>query len=192
MIVGVPSTQQALGPLEPVVERSRPVLAAAARALRGLGRLLQVASLAGVAGTVLLTLGLVRVAGWWGLLGLATGVLPWRGWLVGHHAVAGGGLLADPGRVAVAARSAAGHGRQWLDHVSGLGSAARARRFGALLGSVMGAGRSMWRVASPDVEGVAALRELAIWPKTIAGLGAALACPLLLLIGLVAAAASLL
>jgi hypothetical protein len=188
---GMPSAQQARAAIDPLVERSRPVLAGAGRVLRYVGRLVEVAALSGVVGAALLTLGLVRVAGWWGLLGLAAGILPWRGWLVGHHAVVGSGLLADPGRVAAVARESAGQGRQWLEHVADLRAAGRGRRAGPLARAVVGTGRSVWSILSPDIEGASNLRELAIWPKTVSGLACAAACPILLLIGLVAALASL-
>jgi hypothetical protein len=187
----MPSTQLVQGRFDPLVDRSRPVLAAVARTLRVAGRIVQVLSLTGVAGTLLLTAGLLHAAGWWGLIGLLAGVVPWRAWLVGHHAVAGAGLLADPGRVHAAARASAGSGREWLSHVSALHAATRGRRFGAAARAVVGSGRSVWGVVSPNIEGAEGLRELAVWPKTVAGLTAAVACPVLVLVGALVAVVSL-
>jgi hypothetical protein len=187
----MPSAQAVQQRFDPLVERSRPVLLAVSRGLRIAGRAVQALSLTGAVGAALLTFGLVRAAGWWGLVGLLAGVFPWRGWLVGHHAVAGSGLLADPGRVNAAARASAGSGREWLGHVSALRAATRGRRFGSAARAVIGSGRSVWGVVSPNIEGAEGLRELAIWPKTVAGLGAAVACPVLLLVGALVALVSL-
>jgi hypothetical protein len=51
--------------------------------------------------------------------------------------------------------------------------------------AAIGAGRSLWRVVGPDVEGADDLRELAIWPRTLAMAAAGVLSPLLLAIALV-------
>lgn len=65
----------------------------------------------------------------------------------------GAGLLGDPRRVLTAVKASGQAGRDWLDHMSALGGAAKARRAGGVARSAVGAGRSLWRAVGPDVEG---------------------------------------
>ncbi len=172
--------------------RAQPVLNLAATTLGGLGRLVVVASLVGAAGAVLLVLLGVSAFGWSGLLLGLFGLAPLAGWRVGRRAVRGAGLLGDPHRVLAAVKASGQSGRDWLDHMSALGGAAKARQARAVARSAIGAGRSLWRAVGPDVEGADDLRALALWPRTVAMTIAGLLSPILLPIALVWALLALL
>jgi hypothetical protein len=166
-----------------------PLLAAFARALRIAGRAVQGLGATGVLGTLLLMWAFVHAAGWIGLLAVVAGVFPWRALVLGHHAVAGAGLLGNPQRLQEAARSMSGSGRQWIDQVQQLRAGGRQTgRFSGAAKLVLGTGRSVWSALSPSVDGASSLRELAIWPKTISGLTAAAISPAILLVGAIGAA----
>jgi len=172
--------------------RARPVLNVVAKTLTGLGRLVIVASLLGAAGALLLVLLAVRAWGGPGLLLSLLGLVPLAGWRVGRRAVRGAGLLGDPHRVLAAVKASGQSGRDWLDHMSDLGGAAKARHGRGVARSAIGAGRSLWRAVGPDVEGADDLRALALWPRTVAMTIAGLLSPVLLPIALVWALLALL
>jgi hypothetical protein len=173
------------GGVDQGLTRAQPFLTAVATTLAGLGRTVSGLSLLGGAGALLLVLLAVRSFGPWGLLVGLTGLAPLAGWRVGRQAVRGAGLLGDPRRVLAAVKASGAAGRQWLDHMAELGGAARARRAGGVAKAAIGAGRSLWRAVGPDVEGADDLRELAIWPRTLALAAAGVLSPLLLAIALV-------
>ena len=165
--------------------RAQPVLTAAAKALGGLGRVVAGLSAVGGLGALLLVVLGVRSFGWRGLLFGLFGLAPLAGWRVGRRAIRGAGLLGDPRRVLAAVKASGESGRQWLDHMSALGGAARARRARGVARSAIGAGRSLWRAVGPDVEGAEDLKNLALWPRTVAMATAGVLSPLLLVIALV-------
>ena len=165
--------------------RAQPVLSAAATALGGLGRVVAGLSVVGGLGALLLVVLGVRSFGWPGLLLGLLGLAPLAGWRVGRRAIRGAGLLGDPRRVLAAVKASGESGRQWLDHMSALGGAARARRARGVARSAIGAGRSLWRAVGPDVEGAEDLKNLALWPRTVAMATAGVLSPLLLVIAFV-------
>lgn len=165
--------------------RAQPVLSVAAKTLNGIGRLVIGASLLGAAGALLLGLLGLSAFGPSGLLLGLLGLAPLAGWRVGRRAVRGAGLLGDPHRVLSAVKASGQSGRDWLDHMSAFGGAAKARRAGSAARSAIGAGRSLWRAVGPDVEGAEDLRALAVWPRTVAMATAGILSPLLLVIALV-------
>lgn len=167
------------------LNRAQPILNVAAKSLAGLGRLVIAASLLGAAGAVLL--GLLGLSAF-GSSGLLLGLLalaPLAGWRVGRRAVRGAGLLGDPHRVLGAVKASGQAGREWLDHMSALGGAAKSRQARSAARSAIGAGRSLWRAVGPDVEGADDLRALALWPRTVAMATAGVLSPLMLAIALV-------
>ena len=172
--------------------RAQPVLGVAAKGLGGLGRLVMTASVVGAVGAALLVVLGLRAFGTPGLLFGLTGLAPLAGWRVGRRAVRGAGLLGDPHRVLAAVKASGQAGRQWLDHMSELGGAAKARRGRRVARSAIGAGRSLWRAVGPDVEGADDLRALALWPRTVAMTAAGLLSTLLLPIALLWALLALL
>ena len=172
--------------------RAQPVLAVAAKGLGGLGRLVMMASVVGAVGAALLLVLGLRAFGSPGLLFGLAGLAPLAGWRVGRRAVRGAGLLGDPHRLLAAVKASGQAGRQWLDHMSELGGAAKDRRGRGVARSAIGAGRSLWRAVGPEVEGADDLRGLALWPRTVAMTAAGLLSTLLLPIALVWALLALL
>jgi hypothetical protein len=173
------------GGADHLLKRAQPVLTVAAKAMSGLGRAVVLFSVVGAVGAVLLTLLGLSSFGLSGLLLALFGLAPLAGWRVGNRAVRGAGLLGDPRRVMAAVKASGEHGRQWLDHMAGLGSAAKAHKAGAVARSAIGAGRSLWKAVGPDVEGAEDLKSLALWPRTVAMVVAGMLSPLLLLVALV-------
>jgi hypothetical protein len=165
--------------------RAQPVLNVASKALGGLGRVVAGLSVVGGVGAVLLVLLGLRAFGWQGLLLGLLGLAPLAGWRVGRRAVRGAGLLGDPHRVLAAAKASGESGRQWLDHMASLGSAAKARQARGVARSAVGAGRSLWKTVGPDIEGADDLKALALWPRTVAMTIAGVVSPVLLLVALV-------
>ena len=165
--------------------RAQPVLTVASKTLGGLGRLVVFASVVAAVGAGLLLLLGLRAYGSRGLLFALFGLAPLAGWRVGRRAVRGAGLLGDPHRVLAAVKASGEAGRQWLDHMAALGGAAKARKTRGVVGSAIGAGRSLWRAVGPDVAGADDLKALALWPRTLAMAAAGLASPLLLVVALV-------